>query len=329
MMNNGRFNELDSSLFKAFLHAARELNFTRAAEKAAMTQSGVSQKISKLEQQVGQSLFLRVNKSISLTEAGLVLLDYIERQQDELDGLFEKLGVSQKSPKGPVRYAMPHSCLFTPHFPLMLEERKKFAAVTLKVSLCSNEDVTQMLLNWEIDFGFLTRKSENPALAQDLFAAEEYVLVGSPDLIKKLKPTLENLHSLPFVNFPGMQNLFDSWKRVMAAKKRSLSFEALAISGEINSLHGAVTMIFHGVGFAIVPRHVVATELKQHEIEIVRMDIMKEVRSEIFIATIAGANLPSRVQAVLDAFNAMKWSSLSVILVREDTIAYRSGHWKY
>ena len=33
-----QFREIDSSLFKAFWLAAKELNFTRAAEKAAMTQ---------------------------------------------------------------------------------------------------------------------------------------------------------------------------------------------------------------------------------------------------------------------------------------------------
>lgn len=306
MIESSRFNELDSSLFKAFLHAARELNFTRAAERAAMTQSGVSQKISKLEQQIGQTLFLRVNKSISLTEAGHVLLDYIERQQDELDELFEKLGVNQKSVKGLVRYAMPHSCLFTPHFPLLLKAREKFLAVTLRVSLCSNEDVEQLLLNREMDFGFLTRKSDNPAFAQDLFAVEEYVLVGSPDLIKKLKPSLENLHTMPFVNYPGMQNLFDSWKRVVASKKRSLSFESLAIAGEINSLHGAVTMLSHGVGFSIVPMHVVAQELKRREIEIVHTGTKREVHSEIYIAKLTAAPSLARVRIVLGAFNEMK-----------------------
>src|SRR5690349_8335775 len=121
MDSQWQFREIDSSLFKAFCFAARELNFTRAAQKAAMTQSGVSQKIAKLETQIGQPLFLRINKSISLTETGQLLLDYIEQQQDQLEKFFEDLGQGVRALNGLVRYGMPHSCLFTPHFPLLLK----------------------------------------------------------------------------------------------------------------------------------------------------------------------------------------------------------------
>ncbi len=175
MMNKQwQFREIDSALFKAFLFAAKELNFTRAAQKAGMTQSGVSQKIAKLEEQVGQPLFLRVNRAVLLTETGQILLDYIERQQDELESLFEELGNGARSVSGRVRYGMPHSCLFTPHFPLLLKARAKFPGIFLKVELCPNEEVIEKLINRELDFGFITMKSKNPAIVHDLFAVEEY-----------------------------------------------------------------------------------------------------------------------------------------------------------
>lgn len=303
MIDNWQFKELDSSLFKAFLFAARELNFTRAGEKAAMTQSGVSQQVGKLEQQLGQQLFLRVNKSVSLTEAGRLLQAYIERQQDELERLFEGLGTGQKSLSGPVRYAMPHSCLFTPHFPMLLKARKEFSGVELSVNLCANEDIVQMLLAREIDFGFLTRRSENPALQQTHFAEEEYVLVGKKTGVKHL---LESLHTQPFVDYPGMQNLFEVWKQAAAPAKRNLHFEALKIKGRINSLNGAITMLTHGVGFSIVPRHVVEPELKKGQLEVFHPAGKKEVRSQIFIGELKEIEQPARVQAVLDAFYNMK-----------------------
>jgi DNA-binding transcriptional LysR family regulator len=320
-MIDNRWDELDSSLFKAFVFAARELNFTRAAEKAAMTQSGVSQKIAKLEAQVGQALFSRVNKNLFLTEAGHTLLSFIEQQQDELQNLFEKLGHGQRTVRGPVRYAMPHSCLFTPHFPQLLKAREHFPDVTLKISLISNEEIVRMLVAREIDFGFLTQKSDNPALHQELFAAEEYALVGSPKLIKKLNPSVSNLNSLPFVNYPGMQNLFELWKKAVTPKRRALNFESLNLAGEINSLHGAVTMLSHGVGFSVLPTHVVAQELINREVEVVKFESDRSlskrsvtnrsvsdrsVSSEIYICTLVDDEPPARVKAVVAAFFAMK-----------------------
>ena len=48
-------------------------HFTRTAEKLHMTQSGVSQHVRKLEEQLGTALFIRTTRSISLTEAGRAL----------------------------------------------------------------------------------------------------------------------------------------------------------------------------------------------------------------------------------------------------------------
>ncbi len=300
-----QFREIDSSLFKAFLFAAKELNFTRAAQKAAMTQSGVSQKIAKLEAQVGQPLFVRVNKAVSLTETGQVLLDYIERQQDELEKLFEELGQGTQSLSGLVRYGMPHSCLFTPHFPLLLEAREKFPNVFLKVELCPNEEVIEGVIRRELDFGFITRKSENPALDHDLFAVEEYALVGKKSE-RGLKASADVIRELPFVNYPGMRNLFEIWKAGHFPSSRALNYESLSIAGEINSLHGAVTMIAHGVGWSVVPTHVVGNELERNKIHFFPGTEKKKIKSEIYIVSLKGNRQPSRVKAVLEAFYKMK-----------------------
>lgn len=305
MDNQWQFKEIDSLLFKAFVFAAKELNFTRAAQKAAMTQSGVSQKVAKLEAQIGQPLFLRVNKSVSLTETGQALLDYIERQQDELEKLFEELGRGTRSVSGHVRYGMPHSCLFTPHFPLLLTARENFPGVLLKVELCPNEEVVDRLLRRELDFGFITRKSDNPALDHDLFAVEEYALVGKKGS-RGLKASADFIRELPFVNYPGMNNLFEIWKSGHFPASRSFNYESLLIAGEINSLHGAVTMIAHGVGWSIVPTHVVGPELEQGAVQIFPGTEKKKIKSEIYIVSLKGSRQPARVRAVLDEFQKMK-----------------------
>ncbi len=49
-------------------------HFTRTAERLHMTQSGVSQQIRKLEEQLGVVLLKRQGKTFSLTEAGERLL---------------------------------------------------------------------------------------------------------------------------------------------------------------------------------------------------------------------------------------------------------------
>jgi len=54
MIEHEDFARLDGGSFKAFVAAAKALNFTTAAEKAAMTQSGVSQHVARLERELGR-----------------------------------------------------------------------------------------------------------------------------------------------------------------------------------------------------------------------------------------------------------------------------------
>lgn len=61
-----------------FLMIAREQNITRAAEKLFVTQSSLSQYLSKLEAGLGVQLFDRTKSPIALTEAGRIYQRYLE-----------------------------------------------------------------------------------------------------------------------------------------------------------------------------------------------------------------------------------------------------------
>ncbi len=61
-----------------FWAVAREGNLTRAAHHLRVSQSALSTQIRQLEQQLGQSLFLRQGRSLQLTEAGRIALDFAD-----------------------------------------------------------------------------------------------------------------------------------------------------------------------------------------------------------------------------------------------------------
>lgn len=119
-------SSIDTALFGAFKAAAEEGSFTVAAQKIHLTQSAISQQIAKLEAQIGTPLFQRVNKKVLLTEAGKKLLQFTVEHEESFERFLDEFHQSTQTISGKVSYAMPHSCLFTPHSPLLLKKRKKF-----------------------------------------------------------------------------------------------------------------------------------------------------------------------------------------------------------
>ncbi len=70
---------------------ARHGSFTKAGEELHLAQSAVSQQLSRLESELGITLFTRSSRSVELTSEGAVVLDYAQRVLSEVDGLRDEL----------------------------------------------------------------------------------------------------------------------------------------------------------------------------------------------------------------------------------------------
>lgn len=70
---------LDLDQLRTFIAIAETGSFTKAAERVAKTQSAVSMQMRRLEERVGQAIFVRDGRQSRLTDSGFRLLDYARR----------------------------------------------------------------------------------------------------------------------------------------------------------------------------------------------------------------------------------------------------------
>lgn len=70
--------DVNYELYKVFYHVAKSLSFSDAAQELFISQSAVSQSIKVLERRLGQTLFTRSTKKVSLTKEGEILFKHIE-----------------------------------------------------------------------------------------------------------------------------------------------------------------------------------------------------------------------------------------------------------
>ncbi|MGB3277588.1 MAG: LysR family transcriptional regulator, partial [Pseudorhodobacter sp.] len=100
---------LDSDLMRGFLAVAETGSVTRAADRLGRTQSAISMQIRKLEESLGQALFVRESRGVSLTPRGKQLLPYAQR----VTGLLDEAATALRTKPlcGPVRVGIPDEYL--------------------------------------------------------------------------------------------------------------------------------------------------------------------------------------------------------------------------
>lgn len=293
------FELLDQTSLKAFWAASETLNFTRAAERAAMTQPGISQHVARLERTLGTPLFSRARGQMKLTAAGVALQRYIRHTHEQYEALVDGIRADLDHVRGLVQYAMPMSCLLSPHFARLLAHRaRQLADVELQVRVCDDASVAAAVLDDAVHFGFVTEPSEAPALHHAEFCDEEYVLVGRGAVTLA---ALEDLVALPFIAYPGLGAALRRWAAVQFPRRR-VAIGALRIGVEIDQLYGVLTALEEGAGYTVIARHCVDRLLAERRVDELRHRAARATNA-IQIVTRAGRSLPRRTRAVIEAFH--------------------------
>lgn len=78
---------MDITNLNAFLEVARHRSFSLAAQALYITQPATSKRIHSLEQELGTPLFNRINRKVTLTEAGHTLLPRVQALRNELEDI--------------------------------------------------------------------------------------------------------------------------------------------------------------------------------------------------------------------------------------------------
>lgn len=237
--------ELDQ--LRYFLRVAERGNFTRAAEDLMISQPALSRSIRKLEDELGQPVLERKTRSVTLTDAGVLLQ---ARAQQVLSILEDtKAEITDDGVSGRIRVgAIP---TIAPYFlPGVLGSfSKKFPKATLLVQ----ENTTELLLKncaqGDIDLAILALPIPTKYLEVEELFQEELLLVLPADhpLAEKPKVRLRDIDQLPFVLLDEAHCLTDNI--VSFCQQRSFQpvvverTSQLAMVQELVSLSHGVSMI--------------------------------------------------------------------------------------
>jgi LysR family hydrogen peroxide-inducible transcriptional activator len=184
-----------------FLAVARTKNFSRAAEQCHVAQPSLSQQIMKLEEELGERLFERTKREVSLTPAGDLLRVHAERVLQEVE--LARDGVREF--RGLVRGRVVLGVLPTvaPYF--LPQRLRAFSSRFPAVEVVVHEDTTDQLaaavLAKEVDLALVSLPVERVGLAAEEFF-DEKLLVALPAghaLAKRPRLTFDDLEREAFI----------------------------------------------------------------------------------------------------------------------------------
>ena len=125
----------DFEAWAIFAAVAEARSFTAAAERLGLSKGSVSKAVSRLEAQLGQSLFHRTSRRLALTEAGRTLSDHAARIVAEAQAAEEAARDAASVPTGRIRLAAPMSFGVANVAPLVADFLRLHPGVEIELGL--------------------------------------------------------------------------------------------------------------------------------------------------------------------------------------------------
>lgn len=274
---------------KTFCTLVEVGHFTQTAEKLFMTQSGVSQHIKKLENQLEQALLQRRGKSFSLTDAGEKLYakgQALLKAADELESLIKQ----DEHNVGLVKLASPGS-VGLKLYPHLLTVQQNHPKLIVDYRFAPNKNIEQDLIDRNIDLGLSTELSQTTSLISQKIAAEPLVLVTSHQ-VKTIN--WSTLLKLGFISHPDAAH----HARLLLSENFTQfeHIEQFIYKGFSNQISLILEPVSKGLGFTVLPLYAAKAFRQQNCIKI---HLLKKTVSEsLYLCFNRRSTLANRVKFV-------------------------------
>lgn len=153
---------MDIDALRCFIAVIETGSYTRAAEQVHRSQSAISQKMNKLEEQINKPLFDKSARALTLTEDGKLLLSYARHILSLHDDALRQLQASQRILR-PLQLGCPddYAASVLPDILALIRQ----AVPNLPVRLhCHNSlQLRQMLDTGDLDVSIVSRSSSKQA----------------------------------------------------------------------------------------------------------------------------------------------------------------------
>jgi DNA-binding transcriptional LysR family regulator len=248
---------VDLRQLEYFLAVADEANFTRAAERVHISQSGISAQIRELERQLGTALFDRSGRVATLTVAGEAALPHaraalaaaarVREAVDQVTGLL----------RGRLVVGMVTACTVEPLFDALASFHRAHPGIEIELFEDNSDRLIERIREGRADLALIAAAGEAPADLPGATIVSEPIVALVPaghPLAGRTRARLADVCRHPLVSLPegtGIRAVLDQASTAHGLRP--------VIALQASAPDAVVDLARRGLGLAIVSASMAAT----------------------------------------------------------------------
>lgn len=280
---------MELAQLEAFLQVAHHRSFSRAAEALFLTQPSVTARIQSLEREIGERLFERTGRSVTLTDAGDAFIPHAQRALTAVQEGTDAIEAVRHGDVGNIRIGSSSTIGAYILPPILRRFRDERPRVHVHLRSGTSEDVIEDLIAGEVNVG-ICRLTQHPEVEALHLFNDDLALVVSPrhPFAAKGRVTVAEAGKEPFLFF-----------------ERSTSYHSLVYSMflrvgvvpesvmELDSMETTKRMVEEGLGVSILPLVSVQRELEAGQLKEVGIrDMEQPTQREVGVHVLRNRILP-------------------------------------
>ena len=278
-----------------FAEVARGRSFSGAADRLGMARGNVTKHVQWLEERLGAQLLTRTTKSVSLTEAGLFLLEGGQELLRRFDEVETSVRGAVSVPKGLIRIGTPPSFGAAHLVPLVTT----FSAVNPDIKFAMHLDDGRLDIGGEsLDLSLRIAPSlkDTSLVAQRLGSVPQLLVASTAYLAARGEPqSLDDLLTHDCL-INTLKSPTSFWSFTGPDGK-----VAIRVTGSMRANFGEplrhAALLGHGI--SMHPVYMVSQDLKENRLRMV-LPSYQPIGLDIFAVYPSRHNMPSRVRLFLD-----------------------------
>jgi len=284
----------DLDLLRTFLAVHRSGSITAAAAELGVSQPTVSDRMNRLEAEIGEALLVRSSRGVTSTPAGDGLAARIAGPIDRLREAWEPAPEA----RGLVRIGGASDVVASRVLPALAQLTAD--GIRLEFSVGLAPALLDSLAEGTLDLVLSSIRPTGPGFRSRGLIDEEFVLVGAPALARGLDEErvrvtpADALAALPLVAYDAQLSILRRyWRSQFGFRPRN------PVAVIVPDLRGILAAVIAGAGISAIPRYLAEPAILSGAVVLLHRPEIPPINT-LYLALRAGASVTPATAAVID-----------------------------